>query len=52
MATTTDGVSATAIHVTAEAEIFVYGLNRYQSTTDAFLGLPTDILGTERNNFV
>jgi len=47
MATTTDGVSATAIHVTAEAEIFVYGLNRYQSTTDAFLGLPTDILGTE-----
>jgi Ca2+-binding RTX toxin-like protein len=35
------------IHVTAGAEVTVYGLNRVQATTDAYLGLPTDILGTE-----
>src|SRR5688572_14451831 len=35
------------IRVTAQAEVTVYGLNRIQFTTDAFLGLPTDILGTE-----
>ena len=35
------------IHVTAGAEVSVYGLNRIQFTTDAYLGLPTDILGTE-----
>jgi Ca2+-binding RTX toxin-like protein len=35
------------IHVTAGADVTVYGLNRVQYTTDAFLGLPTDILGTE-----
>ena len=28
-------------------EVTVYGLNRIQYTTDAYLGLPTDILGTE-----
>lgn len=35
------------VHVMAQDEITVYGLNRVQFTTDAFLGLPTDILGTE-----
>ena len=35
------------IHVTAGADVSVYGLNRIQFTTDAYLGLPTDILGTE-----
>ena len=38
------------IHVTAQAEVTVYGLNRLQFTTDAFLALPTDILGTEYIN--
>jgi IgGFc binding protein/PKD domain-containing protein len=45
--TTVDGVENRAIQVTAGAEITVYGLNRIQATTDAFLGLPVDILGTE-----
>ena len=35
------------VHVTADDEIAVYGLNRMQYTTDAFLGLPVDVLGTE-----
>lgn len=45
--TTADGIEMRAIQVTAGAEITVYGLNRIQATTDAFLGLPVDILGTE-----
>jgi hypothetical protein len=44
---TADGIENKAIHVTAEAEITVYGLNRVPFTTDAFLGLPVDILGSE-----
>ncbi len=35
------------VHVTAEDEVAVYGLNRAQFTTDAYLGLPVDVLGTE-----
>jgi hypothetical protein len=38
------------IHVTAQKEVTIYGLNREQFTTDAYLGLPTDILGTEYIN--
>jgi len=41
------GVEDKGIHVTAVDDVTVYGLNRYQYTTDAYLGLPTDILGTE-----
>jgi hypothetical protein len=44
---TADGVENRGIHVTANAEVSVYGLNRVSATTDAFLGLPTDILGTD-----
>ena len=44
---TSDTVENLGIHVTAAAEVTVYGLNRIQFTTDAYLGLPTDILGTE-----
>ena len=33
--------------MTSLAEVTVYGLNRITATTDAYLGLPTDILGTE-----
>lgn len=42
-----DLVENKGIHVTALAEVTVYGLSRIQFTTDAYLGLPTDILGTE-----
>lgn len=38
------------VHVVANEEVTVYGLNRAQSTTDAFLALPTDSLGTEYLN--
>ena len=44
---TSDVVENKGIHVTAGAEVSVYGLNRIPATTDAFLGLPTDILGTD-----
>jgi hypothetical protein len=45
--TSSDVVEDKGIHVTAQAEVTVYGLNRIPSTTDAYLGLPTDILGKE-----
>lgn len=35
------------ILITAPVEITVYGLNKGPATTDAYLGLPTDILSTE-----
>lgn len=38
------------IHIVAGKEVTVYGLNRYQATTDAYLALPTDILGTSYIN--
>jgi hypothetical protein len=44
---TADGVENKGIHVTADHEITIYGLNRVLYTTDAYLGLPTDILGTD-----
>jgi PKD repeat protein len=37
---------ALGLHVVAANEVSVYGLNRIQFTTDAFLGLPRDVLGT------
>ena len=40
-------VESKGIHVTAGAEVSVYGLNRIQYTTDAYLGLPVDVLGSE-----
>ena len=45
-----EGVEAKGIHVTADDEVSVYGLNRIQASTDAYLGLPVDVLGT--NNIV
>ena len=45
--TTNDVIENKGIHVTAKAEVTVYGLNRIQYTTDAYLGLPTDILSTD-----
>lgn len=35
------------IHVTADDEITIYGLNQQPATTDAYVALPTDILGTD-----
>ncbi len=35
------------IHVVALQEVTIYALSRRQATTDAYLALPTDILGTE-----
>lgn len=35
------------IHVTAEKEVTVYGMNQRGASTDGFLGLPLDILGTQ-----
>jgi hypothetical protein len=45
-----DSIENKGIHVFAGEEVTVYGLNRISATTDAFLGLPTDILGTEYIN--
>jgi hypothetical protein len=45
-----DTVENKGVHVTADQEVTVYGLNRRDSTTDAFIGLPTDILGTDYIN--
>jgi IgGFc binding protein/Putative Ig domain/FG-GAP-like repeat len=35
------------IQVLATSEVSVYGFNQWPATTDAFLGLPADALGTE-----
>jgi hypothetical protein len=43
----TEGVESKGIRVTAGADVSVYGLNRIQYTTDAYLGLPSRSLGTE-----
>ncbi len=45
-----DGIENKGIHIVAGKEVTVYGLNRYQATTDAYLALPTDILGTSYIN--
>jgi uncharacterized repeat protein (TIGR01451 family) len=42
-----DAVEDLGVHVTSAAEVTVYGLNRVQFTTDAYLGLPSDILANE-----
>jgi len=38
--------SGRALHVTADVPISVYGLNRRKLTTDTFMGLPLNVLGT------
>ena len=42
-----DGIENKGIHVTSVAEVAVYGLSEEDAITDAFLALPTDVLGTE-----
>lgn len=36
-----------AIHITSDKPIYVYGLNHLSSSTDTYLGIPVDYLGTE-----
>ncbi|XP_078682429.1 IgGFc-binding protein-like [Branchiostoma floridae x Branchiostoma belcheri] len=36
-----------AVHVTSAEEIVIYGVFAEQATSDAYLALPTDVLGTE-----
>jgi hypothetical protein len=36
-----------AIHITADTQISVYGLNRRKQTTDNYLAFPVEVLGTE-----
>jgi hypothetical protein len=36
-----------AVHITSDNPISVYGLNRRFQTTDTYLGLPVNVLGTE-----
>jgi len=38
-------IAPLAIHVTADHDVTVYGLNRAKETTDAYLGLPVTALG-------
>jgi hypothetical protein len=40
-------VSQLTVHVTAQDDISVYGMNRRSGTTDGFLALPVDALGLE-----
>lgn len=40
-------VSGMAVHITSDDEITVYGINEKQYSTDAFMALPIDVLGTE-----
>jgi hypothetical protein len=40
------GKENNGILIESDSEIAVYGLNQIERTTDAFLGLPVDILGT------
>jgi len=40
-------VSNFGVRVTSNADVTVYGLNQYRFTTDAFLALPIDTLGSD-----
>jgi len=39
-----EGLADVAVHVTAAAEVTVYGFSHVPSSTDAYLGLPTDVM--------
>ena len=40
-------IQSLGVHVVSDIEVTVYGMNRIQYTTDGFLGLPVDVLGTQ-----
>lgn len=41
------GIHNKGIHITAEDEVTVYGLNQIRHTTDAYLALPIDVLNVK-----
>ncbi len=45
--TTEQVVHGLAVHVTSDSDIAIFGLNHKQYSSDAFMGLPNDVLGTE-----
>lgn len=40
-------IKGMAVHITADEEVAVYGMNHKIYSTDAFMGIPIDVLGTE-----
>jgi hypothetical protein len=44
---TSDSIADRGVHVTAAADIAVYGLNHADNSTDGYFALPTGALGTE-----
>lgn len=42
-----DGTEDKGVRIIADDEVVVYGLNQSKFTTDAFLALPADIMGTD-----
>jgi hypothetical protein len=40
-------ISGMAVHITSDSEVAVYGMNHKTFSSDAFMALPTDVLGTE-----
>jgi hypothetical protein len=40
-------IDTKSIHVTADNPVTVYGMNQHAATTDAYLALPVDALGTD-----
>jgi len=44
---TSDRVTQKGIHVSSDSEITVFGVSRAAETSDVFLGLPSDLLGTD-----
>ncbi|ADD68951.1 Ig-like domain-containing protein [Denitrovibrio acetiphilus DSM 12809] len=47
MITSNQTVEDKGIHVTSQEEVIIYGINRAGATTDAYMGLPVDVLGNE-----
>lgn len=40
-------ITKLGVHITAQSEVTVCGLNRFKASADAFLALPVDVLGLE-----
>lgn len=44
---TNDVIEGKGVHITSNDEVSIYGLNQRVGSTDAFLGIPVDVLGLE-----
>lgn len=44
---TGSGLDTKSIHIVASEDIVVYGINKQTWSTDGFLALPVDVVGTE-----